>query len=231
MQTDRGELNSPTEWFLITLDGDLVVKLAHGLRIGEDANGDLVLDPEDRPALLRISKEEAVPILQVLSLDRTLRLPDGRSVQYLSLDTKLAVRVRLPSNTLSLSTNFVAAGKDPEYLDVTLVQAVQPAIVSERVAIAPEPATGPEATDDLIGPVPEAAEQGNAAEDPHVEVTEEISDADYRTVAEPVTPIPEIPAPVQTNEAGPSRFRRAVKILVMVLIAAVAALLTIRTGD
>jgi len=153
MQTERGESLSPTDWFLIACDGDLMLRLARDLKVGEDAAGELILNPPDEDALLRISMADGTLVFQVIALDMTLSVAGGGSVQHLAIDSQGTVKVRLPSSTLSLTTSLSGADRNPDFLDVALMRTGQPAITRERISFPEVPA--PPAVEDLIGPVPE----------------------------------------------------------------------------
>ena len=71
MLTDNRADYRTQDWFLIACDGDLVLKLASDLMIGEDERGQTVLSPAREDALLRITCEHGCLTLQALAMDWT----------------------------------------------------------------------------------------------------------------------------------------------------------------
>ena len=83
MQTDYSEQRSPDDWYLIACKGDIVLRLAQDLILGEDPAGTLVLNPAPEDALLRVSRFGDRLGFQVLALDMTLSTAGQSGVQYL----------------------------------------------------------------------------------------------------------------------------------------------------
>ena len=252
MQTDRGELRSPGDWFLIACNGDLVLKLARDLNVGEDDTGELILGPSNDEALLRIACVEGQLTLQVLALDMTMSVAGDRSVQYLAIDSVGPVRVRLPHNALSLTHDFLDGGRERrpasvrrDYLDIALMQAIQPAITTERISVAPEVDTNGDSLEEMIGPLTEVDVIDDEdylraarleAEEP---ATEPESSVPEPSVPEP-EPSPAAPAAVQEEEpepvaeipvAKPPRTRRRFRIAVMIILGLIAAMISLRLGE
>jgi hypothetical protein len=231
MQIDRGEIHSPAQWFLIACGGDLVLKLAHDLSLGEDCTGDLVLNPPEEESLVRVSLEDDHVALKVSLLNMTLAVGGERSVQYLAIDEDRAVRIRLPNNTVSLTTNFAGDGGDVDFLDVAMRRAALPSITGERMALTGEhevvPDTGNE-LDDLIGPIVE------------VDV---IRDEDYGALTEPESaaePEPEAQAetdvPASASATAPpskeaGRRGSRVRLVAMILLGLAGALLALPLAE
>lgn len=230
MQIDRGEIHSPAQWFLIACGGDLVLKLAHDLSLGEDCAGDLVLNPPEEESLVRVSVEDDHVALKVSPLNMTLAVDGERSVQYLAIDEDRGVRIRLPNNTVSLTTNF-ADGGDVEFLDVAMRRAALPSITGERMALTGEHEVVPDTDndlDDLIGPIVE------------VDV---IRDEDYGALAEPESPAEPEPdaqaetdVPASASAAAPSskkagRRGSRLRLVAMILLGLAAALLALPLAE
>jgi hypothetical protein len=73
MPTDQSSRARHSDWFLIALDGDMVIKLGDSLVIGEDDAGDLMLNPEHDQGLIRLTVSARELQLQILALEMTLR--------------------------------------------------------------------------------------------------------------------------------------------------------------
>jgi hypothetical protein len=235
MQTDRGELHSPGDWFLIACNGDLVLKLAQDLSVGEDESGELILSPSNDEALLKIACVEEQLILQVLALDMTMSVAGDHSVQYLAVDSAERVRVRMPHNALSLTHDFLDGERDGrlatargDFLDIALMRANQPAITTERMSVAPEVSDAGESLEEMIGPLTE------------VDV---IDDEDHLRAARlqeaPATPEPGNP-PVEPEEpelppeipaAKPPRTRRLFRVGAMIILGLIAAMISFRLAE
>lgn len=226
MLKTSSEPQNPADWFLIACDGDLVIKLAHDLNIGEDANGELLVNATPDEASLAIFVEDDKLTLKVRALDMTLSVAGGMSVQHVSIDRKGAIRVRLPTNVLSLSTSFVAGGREPEYLDITLIRAAQPSITRSRVSITDMPvvdeASSAEAYAALIATEAEA-EQIAAASAPEA-VAAEATGNGPGTVPDLAAPIGPLPETAAGGSATPRR-RRFWLWLLLFLVAGLAAAL------
>lgn len=233
MQTNRGEVYSPAQWFLIACGGDLVLKLAHDLNIGEDPTGELVLNPPDDDSLIRVSRENDHLALRVTTLNMTLSVGDQRSVQYLSIDDDRTVQIHLPHNTVVLTTNFMGGGRDPDALDVAMRQATVPSITTERMVLTGEHPAIPDVGDELdamIGPLIEVDvipdEDHEPRDEPALGTPPPGPDQEIQ-VFEPEPPLEEA-APPRAKTGGRGRI---IKRVVMVLLGLAAALIALPLAD
>jgi len=187
MLTDnRAELRTQ-DWFLIACDGDLVLKLAQDLRIGEDERGQTVLSPAKEDAMLRITSEHGCLTLQALAMDWTFTEKGGLSVQHLSFVEGLTLKLVFPNSSLLITSDFEAGAGAVVDREIRLTPTHTPSLSLSRVdepvnliepamLPAPEsdsasashpliengPAGNDSANDDLV--IEEAVEQARAAE-------------------------------------------------------------------
>jgi hypothetical protein len=174
MLTDnRADLRTQ-DWFLVAYDGDLVLKLARDLMIGEDEQGQTVLSPARDNALLRIANEHGCLTLQPVAMDWTLSLDGGLSVQHLTFLEGLTLRLVFPHSSLLITTDFQAGGDADVDREVRLTPMQTPTLTLTRVddpivlmepeqRTTPEPIDMPAAEDSEDFPLEEAEAQVRAA--------------------------------------------------------------------
>ena len=143
--------------FLIADDGDLILKLAKDLMIGEDERGCVVLNPAPDEALLRINREPGCIALQALALRWTFCEPGNHSVQHLLHDDALTLRLTLPGSSLIITPDFTAQQSVDR--DIRLSPTHAPALTLTRL-VEPitllEPANSTDQPDTIVITVKEA---------------------------------------------------------------------------
>ncbi len=179
MLTENRAYYRTQDWFLIACDGDLVLKLAQGLMIGEDERGQTVLSPAREDALLRISSDHGCLTLQALAMDWTFSENGGLSVQHLTFVEGVTLRLTFPKSTLLITPDFQAGMQAQVDREIFLTPTRTPALTLTRVGepvVLMEPLPAPEALADDTGTLPrrnvqieeelleEAAAQARAAE-------------------------------------------------------------------
>ncbi len=174
MLTDNRADYRTEDWFLIACGGDLVLKLAQDLMIGEDERGQTVLSPAREDALLRISSDHGCLTLQALAMDWTFSEDGGLSLQHLTFVEGLTLKLSFPGSSLILTPDFQAGARariDREIRlmptdspTLTLTRVDEPVTLIEQALLpAPEPDLSERlAPADLV--IEEAAEQAKAAD-------------------------------------------------------------------
>ena len=109
MLTDNRADYRTQDWFLIACEGDLVLKLAQDLMIGEDERGQTVLSPAREDALLRITSEHGCLTLQAMAMDWTFSEDGGLSVQHLTFVEGLTLKLCIDTAHLILNREDVVA--------------------------------------------------------------------------------------------------------------------------
>jgi hypothetical protein len=157
MPTDQSSRARHSDWFLIALDGDMVIKLGDSLVIGEDDAGDLMLNPEHDQGLIRLTVSARELQLQILALEMTLRQKGLPSVQYLSFERPESIRLNFPNNSLIVASEFAPGARPGVQREIALVPTGTPTLVMERlrepiiIVEEPQQATGEvEASDESL---------------------------------------------------------------------------------
>ncbi len=151
MLTDNRADYRTQDWFLIACEGDLVLKLAQDLLIGEDERGQTVLSPARENALLRVTSEHGCLTLQAMAMDWTFSEDGGLSRQHLTFVEGLTLKLSFPTSSLILSPDFQAGPSTKVDREIRLLPTETPALTLTRVdepVILIEPA---------LLPAPEAA--------------------------------------------------------------------------
>ena len=144
MLTDNRADFRTQDWFLIASDGDLVLKLAQDLMIGENEQGQTVLSPAREDALLRITIEHGSLALQVLAVGWTLSQDGRHSVQHLTFLEDLTLRLSLPGSSLLITPDFDAGPDAKADREIRLTEMQTPTLTLTRVGepvvlVEPEP--------------------------------------------------------------------------------------------
>ena len=175
MLTDNRADFRTQDWFLVACDGDLVLKLARDLMIGEDEQGQTVLSPAREDALLRITSEHGCLTLQAMAMDWTFSEDGGLSVQHLTFVEGLTLRLTFPNSTLLITPHLQAGMRTEVDRDIrlkptrtptlTLTRVDEPVVLVEPALLpAPETLDAPAANDTGEILLEEAAAQATAAE-------------------------------------------------------------------
>jgi hypothetical protein len=203
MLTDNRADYRTQDWFLIACDGDLVLKLARDLMIGEDERGQTVLSPARDDALLRVTSEHGCLTLQAMAMDWTFSEEGGLGLQHLTFVEGLTLKLIFPASSLILTPDFQAGGATVDR-EIRLMPTKTPALTLSRVnepVILIEPA---------LLPAPEAA-NGELLEDLEIEeateqakATEALTKWDHHEIPdeEPENPPAEVPSAVETAAAA-----------------------------
>lgn len=133
MLTDNRADYRTQDWFLVACDGDLVLKLASDLMIGEDERGQTVLSPAREDALLRITSEHGCLTLQAMAMNWTFAEDGGLSRQHLTFVEGLTLRLSFPSSTLILTPDFQASAATQVDREIRLMPTEAPALTLTRV--------------------------------------------------------------------------------------------------
>lgn len=218
MLTDNRADHRTQDWFLIACDGDLVLKLAQDLMIGEDERGQTVLSPAREDALLRITSEHGCLTLQAMAMDWTFSEDGGLSRQHLTFVEGLTLRLNFPSSSLILTPDFQTGARARADREIHLMPTTTPTLTLSRVdepvtliepALLPAPelpvseivestagAAEALAADELL--IEQAAEQARVAAT-FSQWDHQIPDEEPEELEEPQAPMPAlVPATVAT---------------------------------
>jgi hypothetical protein len=162
------------DWFLIACDGDLVLKLAQDLMIGEDERGQTVLSPAREDALLRVTSENGCLTLQATAMDWTFSEEGGLSVQHLKFVEGLTLKLSFPSSTLILTPDFQAGAQTRADREIRLMPTETPALTLTRVdepvtLIEPALLTAPVSEFSESNPAPVSAQESDNQHDLEIE--------------------------------------------------------------
>jgi hypothetical protein len=133
MPRDTTSAASAPHWYLIALNGDMVLKLADSLVVGEDALGELVINPARSSGLLRLSVSGDELEAQVLAMDMTLAQRGYPSSQHIGFRQPAWVKLALPNNSLVISPEFGAPTAARYDRELRLVPVASPTITLERL--------------------------------------------------------------------------------------------------
>ncbi|HEY5645971.1 MAG TPA: hypothetical protein VIS76_08530, partial [Pseudomonadales bacterium] len=175
MLSDRDPQNHPADWYLIASRGDLVLRLARDLQIGEDGLGGIVLSPSAADALLRISISGDELTLRALAIDWTFCDADGSTRQHLTFPAGTTIRLNFPDSSLVITPHFLAGPRARPDRVIDLRPITPPALALSRLAEpVPEPAAAPAPTP---APAPAPADSETQQQRPHISeaTTEEIA--------------------------------------------------------
>ncbi|MEM8768097.1 MAG: hypothetical protein AAGE43_11665, partial [Pseudomonadota bacterium] len=135
MTTSPGPHTPSTAWFLIACDGDLVLKLAHTLMIGEDARGETLISPDREDALLSLTlTDSGRVVMQALAMEWTFSESDGPSVQHLTLEEGQTVRLNFPNSTLLISHDILPRARAIPDREIQLIPTENPTVTLTRLA-------------------------------------------------------------------------------------------------
>jgi hypothetical protein len=151
MLTDNRADYRTQDWFLVACGGDLVLKLAQDLMIGEDERGQTVLSPAREEALLRITSEHGCLTLQAMAMDWTFSEEGGLSRQHLTFVEGLTLKLSFPKSSLILTQDFQAGARAIIDREIRLLPTQSPTLTLTRVD---EPVT---LIEPALLPAPEAA--------------------------------------------------------------------------
>jgi hypothetical protein len=129
---NRAEIRTQ-DWFLIACDGDLVLKLAQDLMIGEDERGQTVLSPAREDALLRVTSEHGCLTLQALAMDWTFTEKGGLSVQHLAFVEGVTLKLVFPNSSLVITPDFHAGARAAVDREIRLTPTDAPTLSLSRV--------------------------------------------------------------------------------------------------
>ena len=132
MLTDNRADYRTQDWFLIACEGDLVLKLAQDLMIGEDERGQTVLSPAREDALLRITSEHGCLTLQAMAMDWTFSEDGGLSVQHLTFVEGLTLKLCFPASSLILTPDFHAGASARVDREIRLMPTETPTLTLTR---------------------------------------------------------------------------------------------------
>jgi len=173
MLTDNRADYRTQDWFLIACEGDLVLKLARDLMIGEDERGQTVLSPAREDALLRITSENGCLTLQAMAMDWTFSEEGGLSLQHLTFVEGLTLKLCFPSSSLILTPDFQAGAgtavdreihlRPTETPTLTLTRVDEPVTLIEQALLPAPDNTEPLAPEDME--IEQASEQVKAADE------------------------------------------------------------------
>ena len=152
MLTDNRADYRTQDWFLVACGGDLVLKLAQDLMIGEDERGQTVLSPAREDALLRITSEHGCLTLQAMAMDWTFSEEGGLSRQHLTFVEGLTLKLSFPNSSLILTPDFQAGARARIDREIRLLPTESPTLTLTRVD---EPVT---LIEQALLPAPEAAD-------------------------------------------------------------------------
>ena len=133
MLTDNRADYRTQDWFLVACGGDLVLKLANDLMIGEDERGQTVLSPAREDALLRITSEHGCLTLQAMAMDWTFSEEGGLSRQHLTFVEGLTLKLSFPRSSLILTQDFQAGGNASIDREIRLLPTKSPTLTLSRV--------------------------------------------------------------------------------------------------
>lgn len=182
MLTDNRADIRTQDWFLIACDGDLVLKLAQDLMIGEDERGQTVLSPAREDALLRITSDHGCLTLQAMAMDWTFSEDGGLGLQHLTFVEGLTLKLSFPNSSLLLTPDFRAGSRAVVDREIRLRPTDTPTLTLTRldeplILIEPDMLPAPDQDDTSMAnaslmdlsmaaedPLEEAAVQAEAAE-------------------------------------------------------------------
>ncbi len=183
MTTSPGPHTPSTAWFLIACDGDLVLKLAHTLMIGEDARGETLISPDRDDALLSLTLTDSGRIvMQALAMEWTFSESGEASVQHLTLEEGQTVRLNFPNSTLLISHDIVPRARAVPDREIRLIPTDNPSITLTRLAPVTldddelESTAAADADADAIDEATFAASAAAASADPLLRVQSDIPD-------------------------------------------------------
>jgi len=133
MQTNQPSLARRPDWFLIALGGDMVLKLSDSLDIGEDATGDLVLNPSNSASLVRVSISDNELSLRARALNMTLSQAGLASLQHLSFQRPDTVQLDFPNNTVIIASDFTHGESEDVHHQVSFIPTSAPTVALERL--------------------------------------------------------------------------------------------------
>jgi hypothetical protein len=211
MLSEPGTLRPPAAWYVIACDGDLMLRLAQDLHIGEDESGEILLSPAREDALLKVCTNGHELTLQAAAMDLTFSEAGGPPLQHITFLPGAAVRINFPRGSLLVAPDFLAGQRiEPDRI-IDVVETTPPAValsrLSEPITLVDQPAltwqpdAGSNNTEELVAILDEP-EQAN----PHalLDCDHDIPDGVIPTLRESVTGPPAIRAPTAatTNAAA-----------------------------
>ncbi|MGE0624118.1 MAG: hypothetical protein AB7I04_05195 [Pseudomonadales bacterium] len=213
MLSDPEAQHSPTDWYLIASRGDLVLRLAQDLQIGEDGNGGIVLSPAREDALLRISVRDGELTLQALAMDWTFCDRQGSTRQHVTFPAGSTVKMHFPTCSLVITPDFRAGERAAPDCELDLRPTTPPTValtrLSEPITLVDQPAV----TWQTLPPIGVATTEEVAAllEAGAEDAYERLLDGDHDVPDETSIEIPllqaQVPAPVQEGSSGLSPIR------------------------
>ncbi|MGD8830092.1 MAG: hypothetical protein PVF57_05765 [Pseudomonadales bacterium] len=207
MLSEPDTLRPPAAWYLIACDGDLMLRLAQDLYVGEDEAGDIVLSPAREDSLLKVSTDGHELTLQATAMDLTFSETGGPPLQHMTFLPGTAVRVNFPNGALLLAPDFRAGQRIEPDRTVDLVETTPPAVALSRVsepitlieqqALTWQPDAGGAPTDELVAILDEPLSTGS--DDGLLQCDHDIPDEAIPTLREPVSGPTPIRAPAQAG--------------------------------
>jgi hypothetical protein len=135
-----------SQWYLIALDGDVVLRMRPGMLLGETAGGELSFDPSRAQIQLDVGEDGGLMLSAVDSHE--LEFGGGACGRSKHLARDRRPEIRLPHNVLRLVTDFV----DPAPANETV--AIRP-LRASAVAAAPQVRATEVTAEPQIHPLPE----------------------------------------------------------------------------
>ena len=120
MRLDMESPVRPGGWYVVAGNGDVVLRVHSGMKLGEDSTGELTLEPADAQVEFHIGDDGNLILLACR--DHELETEPGKRLRRVEASRRCRLHVRLIRSDLSIDTDFAGTSTPQERLEIRTVR-------------------------------------------------------------------------------------------------------------
>ena len=137
MAHDKASSAQTTGWYLTAREGELTARIHPGMRLGEDASGEMSFQSSD--GLVEFDIKDGTLVLRVTSDAHELEVPERGRAPTVYVDPQTHVQLSFLNSTVSIDTGSLTTSPAGDTLEIRVVHTSGDTTSENRLKAAPGP--------------------------------------------------------------------------------------------